>query len=176
MVSARMLSRVLAGFAWLPLSAGLVALLIVTPASARAATIKVGENEMGCSVQLGLADTLEITLDSPSNPPYSWQVYDYNSGIIKEVGSPSFVANKSQVSSGGETKIEFTPVRPGDTSIDLRYLPQGASPTTAPAKGSPSSARRPAAIRGRFEPPGVLCAQGRSAPPVEQGDQCASFS
>jgi predicted secreted protein len=134
MISARMLGRVLAGFTWLLLYAGLAALSVVAPATARAGTIKVGDNEMGRNIQMGLSDTLEITLDSPSNPAYSWQVFQYNSGIVKPVGSPNFVANKTQVGGGGETTIQFTPVSPGETSIDLRYLPQRASSTTAPAK------------------------------------------
>jgi predicted secreted protein len=134
MSTARMLKRVLAGFAWLPLCVGLAALVLAVPTLARAGTVKVGEKEMGRNVPLGPGDTLEITLDSPSNPAYSWQVYDYNSGIIKEVGSPTFAANKSKVGTGGETKIEFTPVSPGQSSIDLRYLPKGASSTTAPSK------------------------------------------
>jgi predicted secreted protein len=129
-----MLKRVLAEVAWLPLCVGLAAFVFAVPALAQAGTVKVGEKEMGQNVVLGTGDTLEITLDSPSNPALSWQVYQYNSGIIKEVGSPTFAANKSNVSTGGETKIEFTPVSPGATSIDMRYLPQGATSTTAPSR------------------------------------------
>ena len=51
-------------------------------------------------------------------------------GIIKEVGSPVF----TKVGAGGETTIEFTPVSPGQSSIDLRYLPPGAAPTTQALK------------------------------------------
>jgi hypothetical protein len=64
----------------------------------------------------------------------SWQVFQFDSGIVKEVGSPTYAANKSPGGTGGETKIEFTPVSPGSTSIDMRYLPQGATSTTAPSK------------------------------------------
>ncbi len=134
MDTARMLKRTVGGFAWLALGAGLAAFVFAVPTLAHAGTVKVGEKEMGQNVPLAMSDTLEITLDSPSNPAYSWQVFQYNSGIIKEVGSPTFAANKSKIGTGGETTIEFTPVSPGQSSIDLRYVPPGASSTTAPSK------------------------------------------
>lgn len=134
MGTARMLKRVVVGFAWLPLYVAVAAFLIGTSTLAWAGTVKVGEKEMGTTIQLGPSDTLEITLDSPSNPAYSWQVFQFDSGIVKEVGSPTYAANKTPGGTGGETTIQFTPVAPGQTSIDLRYLPQGASSTAAPSK------------------------------------------
>jgi predicted secreted protein len=134
MDTARMLKRVLAEVAWLPLGVAVAAFLIGTSTLAQAGTVKVGEKEMGQNVVLGTGDTLEITLDSPSNPALSWQVFQFDSGIVKEVGSPTYAANKSPGGTGGETTLQFTPVAPGSTSIDLRYLPQGASSTAAPSK------------------------------------------
>jgi predicted secreted protein len=135
MVSVRMLRRVLAGLVQLPLCVAVAAILAAAPGLARAAAVKVTDTDMGKEVKLAPGDTLEITLDSPSNPAYSWQVFEYNSGIIKEVGTPVFAPDKSKPGGGGETTIEFAPTSAGQSSIDLRYVPsQGASATTAPAK------------------------------------------
>jgi inhibitor of cysteine peptidase len=79
------------------------------------------EADAGRSIELRVADKLEVTL--PGNPTtgFQWEVGSGDTSIIKPGGESEFKPSSEALGSGGKVTIRFEAVAAGQTTLKLIY-------------------------------------------------------
>jgi inhibitor of cysteine peptidase len=81
------------------------------------------EKDSGRTITLNRKDTLKITLKANNTTGYQWSVSDIDTTILKKIDSkytPLTVSN-NVVGSGGKFSISFTPLKKGQSLLELIY-------------------------------------------------------
>jgi len=104
----------------LTLMAAFVA-LIMTLAACSAATVKLGEQDNGQSVDVASGDKITITLEGNPTTGYSWEVSAIDPAMVELVGEPDYKSDSKALGSGGVYTFTFKAAGAGTTNIKLVY-------------------------------------------------------
>ncbi len=84
-------------------------------------SVKLGEKDLGRTVEMGVGDTLEIVLRGNPTTGYIWDIAFADTAILRKVGETKFKADRKARGSGGKIIIRFKAAMAGKTSLKLIY-------------------------------------------------------
>lgn len=86
-----------------------------------AALISLSENDSGRTVELQVADKLDVTLNGNPTTGFTWEINSLDETIMKQIGKPDFKPDSGAVGSGGKETFHFGAVASGQSDLKLIY-------------------------------------------------------
>jgi len=98
-----------------------IILLIVSFSASEPVSVKLTDEDLGRTVELGIGETLEVVLSGNPTTGYVWDVASLDRDILKQVGEIEFKPDREARGSGGKMIMRFTAQAAGKTSLRLIY-------------------------------------------------------
>lgn len=98
-----------------------IILLIVSFSASEPVSVKLTDEDLGRTVELGIGETLEVVLSGNPTTGYVWDVASLDRDILKEVGETEFKPDREARGSGGKMIMRFMSQAAGKTSLRLIY-------------------------------------------------------
>jgi len=95
--------------------------LAVSFSASAAVSVKLGEKDLGQTVEITVGDVLEVSLKGNPTTGYIWDVASPDKEILKQVGETKFKPDRKARGSGGNMILRFEAARVGKTSLKLIY-------------------------------------------------------
>jgi inhibitor of cysteine peptidase len=85
------------------------------------ATLRLGEEDAGSTVELRVGDTMEVVLDGNPTTGFQWETAAMDASVLKQLGEPGFEPYTNLMGSGGTFTFRFGAVASGQTLLKLVY-------------------------------------------------------
>ena len=100
----------------------MVVLAVAVMAGCSASVVMLDAGDSGGEVQVGIGQTLDVTLESNPSTGYSWQVVEVP-GVLEQVGEATFATEAAGdvVGAAGTETLQFTALGAGTGTLLLEY-------------------------------------------------------
>ena len=99
----------------------IITLLAVSLGHPAPVPVKLSEEDLGRTVEIGVGDILEVVLRGNPTTGYIWDVASPDKGILKQVGETEFEPARKARGSDGKIMMRFEAAEAGKTSLKVIY-------------------------------------------------------
>jgi len=101
-----------------------IAFLLTARSPSRAARVRLNEADSGRTLELHLADRLDVVLEGNPTTGYRWELVTVDKSILKPTGAsgkPDYKPDSSALGAGGKFTFTFEAATAGQTKLQLIY-------------------------------------------------------